>query len=69
MSRGRSRELKVWAQTITPDGVPGDLPVSVVVHDGDEARDVDLRPAGGQAVLPLNHDSWRLAFALPESRS
>ena len=66
---GRPRQLKVWAQTITPDGISEDLPVSVSVHDGDVSRDVDLRRAGGQQVLPLKHGSSRLDISFPDSRT
>ena len=60
---GRARELKVWAHTISPDGISERLPVAVTVHDGDEHRDVDLGRSGGQIVLRLKHEACRLEFA------
>ncbi len=59
---GRATELKLWAHTISADGVSDGLPVSVAVHDGDEQRDVDLGRSGGQLVLPLKHESIRVEF-------
>jgi amino acid permease len=62
---GRARELKVWAHSISPEGISESLPLRVAVHDGDEKRDVDLGESGGQVVLRLKHDSLRLEFAFP----
>jgi amino acid permease len=61
---GRARELKVWAHTISPDGISERLPVTVTLHDGDERRDLDLDRSGGQMVLPLKHEACRLEFTL-----
>ena len=63
LPNGGARELKVWAHTISPDGVSDGLPVSVVVHDGAEQLDVDLARSDGQVVLRLQHESTRLDFA------
>jgi hypothetical protein len=62
---GRARELKVWAHTISPEGMSEGTPVLLAVHDGDERRDVDLGRSGGQIVLRLKHESGRLEFAFP----
>ena len=62
---GRARELKVWAHTISPEGISESLPVRLAVHDGDEERDVELGESGGQIVLRLKHELLRLEFAFP----
>lgn len=61
----RARELKVWAHTISPEGISEDLSMLVAVHDGDENRVVDLGQSGGQVVLHLKHEMCRLEFAFP----
>lgn len=65
---GRAKELKVWAHTISPEGISEILPVAVAVLDGDEHRDVDLGRSGGQAVLRLKHAWCRLEFTLAASQ-
>ena len=65
MPAGGARELKVWAHSISPEGISESLPVHVAVHDGDEKRDVDLGESGGQVVLRLKHELLRLEFAFP----
>ena len=60
----RARRLKVWAHAISPEGTAEALPVLLTVHDGDWAREVDLRTSGGQVVLPLSHERVRLNLEL-----
>jgi amino acid permease len=62
---GRARELKLWAHTISPEGISEPLPLLAAVHDGDERREFDLGRSGGQIVLRLSHEACRLELAAP----
>lgn len=47
-------ELRVWALPIGPEGDADPLPALLDVENGDETRRIDLRPTGGQFVLPAS---------------
>ena len=61
-----SRELKVWAHKVTPEGDSEGLPALLEVHCGDESARFDLRLSNGQALLPLTSDECRLEITLAE---
>jgi amino acid permease len=67
VSMGGARELKVWAHTITPDGVSEGLPARVAIHDGDQSDEVDLTVSRGQVVVPITNPVCRLEFVMSES--
>jgi hypothetical protein len=56
LAAGHARELKVWAQRITPDGDSEGLAAVVEVDGGVEAKQLDLKLSGGQAVLPVGDE-------------
>jgi len=58
---GPSRDLKVWAHTITPEGSSSGMAARVSL-DGDDRHAVDLGQTGGQIVLPLGTDAHALEF-------
>lgn len=47
-------ELRVWAIRIGPEGEAEALPALLDVEDNDGPRRIDLRPTGGQIVLPAS---------------
>ncbi len=62
---GRARELKIWAHTITPDGGSESLQARATVHDGDEARQLDLGQPEPSIVLRIRHESCRMDLSFP----
>lgn len=60
---GQATQLKVWAHTITPEGLSEPLPVVLAVRNGDEKRDLHLDTYGGQVVLRRTGEARRLEFA------
>ncbi|HJZ46713.1 MAG TPA: hypothetical protein VKE41_06090, partial [Roseiflexaceae bacterium] len=61
------RELKVWAHTITPEGVSESLSVLLTLYEGDQQREFDLGRSDGQTLLHLAHESCRLEITFPIS--
>jgi hypothetical protein len=64
---GRARELKVWARRSTPDGDSEGLAAIAEVDCGVEAKRLDLKLSGGQAVLPVSGDECRVKIILEEN--
>lgn len=61
-----AKELKVWAHTVASDGSSKGLPALLEVHCDDQAKQFDLKLAGGQALLPLTSEPCWLDITLPE---
>ena len=61
-----SRELKVWAHKITPEGDSESLPALLGVHCGGETKQFDLKLSDGQALLPLTGEACQLEITLSE---
>jgi hypothetical protein len=66
---GRVRELKVWAQRSTPDGDSEGVAAVVEVDCGVEAKQLDLKLSGGQAVLPVSGDECQVKIILADGLS
>jgi amino acid permease len=62
---GPATELKVWAHTITLEGLSERLAARLTVGDGMGVREVDLGASDGGVVLPLDCRPCRLRIALP----
>ena len=57
-------ELKVWAHRVTPEGDSEGLAGTLQVSQGGDIREVDLKLARGQVVLPLAPGSCRVEIIL-----
>jgi hypothetical protein len=66
---GPARELKVWAYRIAPGGDSEGLAAVVEVDCGVEAKPLDLKLSGGQAVLPVSGDECQVKIILADSAS
>jgi hypothetical protein len=53
-------ELKLWLHQLTPEDFSERLPGRVTVQQGEENRELDLIPANGQVLLPLNGAACRI---------
>jgi hypothetical protein len=65
VSQERSRELKVWAHSILPEGLSGPLPVRMRVEGDAGAQALDLDRSGGQVVVPIGDGPIRVELAFP----
>ncbi len=57
-----ARGVKVWAHRITPEGEAESLPARVRLSCAAEERSIDLRVAGGQALLARPDGACSIAF-------
>ena len=61
-----TRDLKVWAHRIRPDGKAESLPSHVRLTCGTDEREADLHLAGGQVLLPYRGASCSVEITLAE---
>lgn len=61
-----SPDIKVWANRITPEGDIESLPATVRLTCGVEEHEVDLRLAGGQALMSRNGNPCAVAITLDQ---
>jgi amino acid permease len=65
LAPGQTRALKIWAHSISPEGVSEPLRVKATLRDGDGERELDLKTAGGQVVVGTKDEPCRLVFSFP----
>jgi len=63
----QAQELKVWAHTISPEGLSQGLPMLLEVQGGDVTKQFDLRLSDGQVVVPLDGEGCRIKLARAEA--
>lgn len=61
----QTKELKVWAHRVTPDGNSEGLPVLLEAHCGTETKRFDLKLTGGQVVMPFDGRACRVEITFP----
>jgi hypothetical protein len=59
-----AKELKAWTHRITPEWRSEPLPAHLSVRCGGEAKELDLGPPDGQAVLPVPGEACELEITL-----
>jgi len=61
---GPSRELKLWAHVISPEGYSRPLPAALRLKRDGKAAEVRLDPRDGQALLPFGIQKLELEITL-----
>jgi hypothetical protein len=59
-----AKELKVWLHQLTPENFSEILPARVSIHQGQGKQDYEVISSGGQVVLPLNSQAYRVEISL-----
>jgi hypothetical protein len=64
-----SREIKVWAHRITPEGNSEALPALLEVQNRSETKTFDLKLTGGQVILPHTGGEFSFRIVFPEAET
>jgi len=68
LAASQSRELKVWAHTITYEGCSESLPATLHVNSDGGKREFDLRLSDGDVILPFDGKSCLLTITFAQTR-
>ena len=60
----RAKELKVWLHQLTAEDFSEILPARVSIHQGQEKQDFEMISSGGQVVVPLDGQAYRVEISL-----
>jgi hypothetical protein len=66
LSGSQSRELKVWAHTITYEGYSESLPGILHLNSDNGSKEFDLRLSDGEVIIPFNGKPCRLTITFTE---
>jgi hypothetical protein len=59
-----TKELKVWVHQLTLDAFSETMPAYVMIHQGSDQQEFDLRSAGTQVLVPMNGQTCRVEIRL-----